>query len=80
MATAAFVAIMLMTSSCDVIIVDSETELELEVNANNISGKFSSSLPTQSIIMPNRKNDEVAANIDIRTNIKILFFISFPPW
>lgn len=40
MATAAFAAIMLMASSCDVIIVDSETELELEVNANNISGKW----------------------------------------
>ncbi len=40
MATAAFAAIMLMASSCDVIIVDSETELELDVNANNISGKW----------------------------------------
>ena len=40
MATAASAAIMLMASSCDVIIVDAEKELELEVNANNISGKW----------------------------------------
>lgn len=40
MATAASAAIMLMASSCDVIIEDAEKELELEVNANNISGKW----------------------------------------
>lgn len=40
MATVAFAAIMLMASSCDVIIVEAEKEPQLEVNANNISGQW----------------------------------------
>lgn len=40
MATVAFAAIMLMASSCDVIIVETEKEPQLEVNANNISGQW----------------------------------------
>jgi len=40
MATVVFAAIMLMASSCDVIIVEAEKEPQLEVNANNISGQW----------------------------------------
>lgn len=42
MATAVFAATMFMASSCDVIIVESEDpeEIQLEVNANNISGQW----------------------------------------